>query len=156
MNKYDVRFCNCGRVHFLDAKKIDGICMNGDSVLVVCNNCGEFSETWYDENPDGYYVNSRHIRDTELKGDSIGLIIASSGEKIYMRSGSEATAYINGTFIDWETKEGECSDEDRKIVDTNRTIRMIGDETKITELSHYGVKIDWTGTKYKDSYLKGR
>ena len=154
MRKYNIKFCECGRIHFLDNKKIDNLCTKGKSVLVVCNNCGVTSEIWYTEQSDGYYVNSRRIRDKELEADDIGLIITSSGEKIYMKTGSEATAYVSGTFIDWDTKDEFCSEEDRKIVDTKKTIRMIDDEDKLLELSYKGVKIDWTGTKYEDSYLR--
>lgn len=153
MNKYDVRFCRCGRVHFIEWDKLNRVCDEEDkSVLFICNNCGKTSLIWLEECMDGKAWNSISIEDDELSTKDIELIIASRGESIWMKSGGYATCKAGSTFIDWDTPKGECSDEDRKIVDVERTICMIRDEEKLEELSHYAVDIDWKGTKFEKSY----
>ena len=40
MKKYSVRFCDCGRVHFIDENKLNEVCETEKSVMHICNHCG--------------------------------------------------------------------------------------------------------------------
>lgn len=155
MDKYKVKFCECGRVHFLDFEKVLKVCDEDDKTLLfVCNNCGKTLLIWLDECMDGKAWGSRSVSNEEVNPDTLGLIMTSRGEKIYMKTGGYATAMAGGTFIDWETKGEDITDSDRKTVDTKKTINMIRDEEKLNLLSNYAVDIKWKGTKFKKSFNK--
>lgn len=159
--KYDVRFCSCGRVHFINEEKVSKAIENNKEVLVVCNNCGNSfiigADKQYDKYLDDncYMMYSHSLRDTELDNlNNIDSIVFTSGEQIRMMTGGEATYHGTDVFIDWDTKKPENTPNDewseiRKTVDTQRTINWIGDEEKIEQMSHYLTGINWTGTKYK-------
>lgn len=153
--KYDVLFCRCGRVHFTEKKKLLEICdKQGKEILHICNHCG-FSVrrgvTDYDDGMAWYAeeLNNKEITDTS----NIGLIIATRGEQIRMQTGGEATSKVGGMFYDWGTPRPRDISEQEwldmlRTVDTQATINWIRDDEKLKALSHYAVKIDWTGTKY--------
>lgn len=161
--KYNVMFCKCGRVHFIDEEKINEAIKNNKQVLVICNNCGESliigaNESYEESGDKCYMMYSSNMIDTEINDTSkIHSIVFSAGEQIQMMTGGAATYYGNNTFIDWETKKPEdVSNEEweklRETVHTQHTINWIRDEDKLEQLSHYGSGIDWTGTKYKKDY----
>jgi len=163
MKKYDVRFCNCGRVHFIDQTKIDQAIENEKQVLVICNNCGNSfiigADKGYDEYLDQeiYNMYSYGMRDTELNDLSrIDSIVFTAGEQVRMMTGGTAT-YQGDCFIDWETKKPDnISNEEwekmQKTVNTQHTINWIRDEDKLEQMSHYVVGIDWKGTKYEKAW----
>lgn len=153
--KYDVRFCRCGRVHFIDYEKLCAVCDDqGKEVIQICNNCGDAFRRGLSDYLDGKAWYAEDLRDTEIADTSkIGLIIASSGEQIRMKTGGYATAEIAGTFIDWETpRPSDVPEQEwavmQRTVDTQATINWIDDEEKLKALSGYVVKIDWSGTGY--------
>lgn len=165
MKKYDVRFCNCGRVHFIDDKKVWKAIQNGKQVLVVCNNCGNSfligaNKSIDEDGNDCYMMYSYSMRDTKVDTpdelDKIDSIIFTAGEQIRMMTGGEAT-YHGDYFIDWDTKKPDDVSEEkwgemRKSVNTQHTINWIKDDDKLKEMSQYAVKIDWTNTKYQSKY----
>lgn len=152
---YEVLFCKCGRVHFLDYNRIDEICNMDKEVLHVCNHCGTMIRKGLSDCMDGKAWYSIHVRDEEITDFSkIALLIASTGETIRMETGYEASCIHGSCFIDYESdKPDNISDEewDRrcKTVDTKATINWINDDAKLKALSKYGVKINWKGTKYE-------
>lgn len=154
MNKYNVKFCRCGRVHFIEWESLEETCDYEDkSALVVCSNCGNVYLKWLSDCMEGKAWNSITIREEIFDEKSnIGKIIVSPGESIYMKTGKEATSMAGGRFIDWDSKDEDVTYEDRTTVDIEKTIRMIGDETKLRELSNYAVEINWKGTKYENSF----
>lgn len=155
MDKYNVRFCECGRVHFIEWKILNRVCdTENKKVLFICNNCGKTDLQFLDDYLDGKVWTSIPVENEMLEGTDVGLVITSRGERIWMKSGGYATSKVGTIFIDWDTPSNKCSEESRKIVDTQKTIRMIDDEEKLEELSHYGVDIHWKGTKYEKSYNK--
>lgn len=159
MTKYDVRFCKCGRVHFIENEKLEKVCSeNEKEILFICNHCGASSIIGLEDYMDGKAWYSYSVTNTEISDVSrIGLIIASRGEMIIMQTGSFATYLSGGLFIDSDTpKPDEITTNEwenkRKIVDTQRTINQIRDIEKVEALSHYGVHIDWKGTLYEKKY----
>lgn len=152
---YDVRFCSCGRIHFIDYDELCKVCDDENKeVLFICNNCGAVTRIGLDDYMEGKAWNSYDMRETELNDLSkFGKIIMSTGTKIPMKSGAAATAEWCGKFTDLETKKPEeISEADwEKVVstvDTQRLIKEIDDEDKLKCLSSYVIKIDWSGTKY--------
>ena len=154
MDKYCVKFCECGRVHFIEWNLLNEACYKDNkSALVVCSNCGKSYLKWLSDCMEGKAWNSITIRDRVLdEKDEVEKIIISSGDRIWMKTGKEACAKAGNTFIDWETPESEATYEERTTVDIEKTIRMIDNDEKLRELSHYAVDINWKGTKYENIY----
>lgn len=165
MSKYDVKFCSCGRVHFIDNEKVSKAITNSKEVLVICNNCGNSfvigADKQYDDtlDEDCYMMYSRSLRDTELNDlTNIYSIVFTAGEQVRMMTGGEARYHGNG-FIDWYTKKPDDVSENewdkvRKTVNTQHTINWIRNDEKLKEMSHYLVGIDWSGTKYEQDWNK--
>ena len=143
MKKYDVRFCSCGRVHFVDEAKINNAIENEKQVLIVCNNCGNSSVIGADiqEDDEGqtcYMMYSSSMRDTEINDmTKIDSIVFTTGEHVRMMTGGEAT-YHGNEFIDWDTKKpSDISNEEwekmRMTVNTRHTINWIKDDNKLSK-----------------------
>lgn len=163
--KYDVKFCECGRVHFIDEEKINKAIENNKQIIVVCNHCGDSFVIGADKqiDEDGkiiYMMYSFDKQNTEINDMSnIDSIIFTAGEQIRMVTGGEATYYGDGTFIDWETKKPDNVtskewEQMQRTVNTQHTINWIRDDNKLEHLSHYYSTIDWKGTKYEKSWHK--
>jgi hypothetical protein len=163
MKKYDVRFCNCGRVHFIEQEKVDKAIESGKQVLIICNNCGNSYVVGADKEQDEngktiYMMYSSDMRNKTLDDTSkIESIVFTAGEQIRMMTGGEATFYGNNTFIDWETEKpdnitNEKWHEMRKTVHVQHTINWIKDDNKLGQMSHYYTGIDWKGTKYEKTW----
>jgi len=160
--KYEVYFCSCGRVHFINTEKLNKAIENEKQLLVVCNNCGnsfvEGADKQDYDGEEGYMMYSYSKRDTEINDTSkIDSIIFTSGEHIRMMTGGEATFYGNGTFIDWETKKPDnVTDEEwktmRENVNVERTINWIRDDNKLSHMSNYVTGINWKGTKFENKW----
>ena len=157
MKKYDVRFCDCGRVHFIDEDKLNEAYDSEKSVIHICNNCGRTYMTWLEDYLDGKARCGRFVEDEEFDNNSlnqIGWVVSSSGERIIMRTGGEAT-YHGGIFVDYESKNDDNLknfERLRREVDIRSTINEINDDDKLEALSHYGTNIHWAGTKFEKSY----
>jgi len=157
--KYEVYFCSCGRVHFVDSEKLNKAIESEKEILVICNNCGNSfvegadKEEYDDE--EGYMMYLRSMRDTEINDISkIDSIVFTSGKQVRMMTGGEATFYGNSTFIDWETKKPDnVTTEEwevtRKTVHVQHTINWIRDDNKLNHMSNYVTDIDWKGTKFE-------
>lgn len=160
--KYDVRFCSCGRVHFIDEEKVNKAIDNEKQVIMVCNNCGSSriigaDKVTEEDGTDCYNMYSYAMRDEEINDLSkIDSIVFTAGEQVRMMTGGEAT-YQGDVFIDWDTKKPNDISEDewdkmRRTVNTQHTINWIRDDEKLEQMSHYLVGIDWTGTKYERNF----
>lgn len=163
MKKYDVRFCDCGRVHFIDDKKVSKAIETEKEVLVICNNCGNSFVIGADIQKDEegetiYMMYSYDMRDTEITDISkIDSIVFTAGKPIRMMTGGEATYHDNGVFIDWDTKRPDDVTESewdkiRRTVNIQHTINWIRDDNKLEQMSHYLSGIDWKGTKYEKEW----
>jgi len=163
MKKYDVRFCSCGRVHFIDQEKINSAIKNEKEVLVVCNHCGSSyvvgaSKECDEDGEECYMMYSQSMQDTEVNDMiKIDSIVFTTGEQIRMMTGGEATDHGGYGFIDWETEKSKnISSEEwekmRKTVNVEHTINWIKDDNKLEQMSHYLCGIDWKGTKYEKRY----
>ena len=161
--KYDVKFCSCGRVHFINQEKITKAIENEKEVLVICNNCGisfiigASKEQDYD-GEECYMMYSYDKRNTEINDMiKIDSIVFTAGKQIRMMTGGEATFYGNNTFIDCVTDKPESVTLDewkemRRTVNVQHTINWIRDDNKLEQMSHYYTNIDWKGTKYEKLY----
>lgn len=163
MKKYDVIFCSCGRVHFIDYNKLIDVCdKKGKELLHICNNCGATIRRGLDEYMDGKSWYSVDARNKEFEDTSkIGYIISSPGTPIPMKTGFDANCFLNGVFCDdgdYEFKYRNNFDlkekylNDSKIVDTQKLINNINDNDKLKNLSGYAVNIDWTSTEFETDY----
>jgi len=163
--KYDVKFCSCGRVHFIPTDKINNAIENDKEILVVYNNCGNSHIIGADreqdyEGKECFMMYSFGKRDTEINDTSkIDSIVFSLGEQVRMMSGGEATYYGHSGFIDWNTKKPSNITEEewaklRSTVHVKHTINWIRDDNKLDQMSNYLTGINWKGTKYEKEWHK--
>lgn len=117
--KYDIRFCKCGRIHATPIKKLDNALEKNKNVLLICAGCGkatligaDIEPNWNEPDKDCYMmysgdffvyenksITSSDFESTEsYKG--IEEIIYSHGIKVPMMTGQYATDYFNGRFLD--------------------------------------------------------
>lgn len=108
MSKYDVRFCKCGTIHFLEMKTLDDWCTDGKhstgkEIVHVCLNCGASIIRGLEDYEDGFAFYSRDVQETIVGFDSNKyLVILSKGVKLYMKSGNRPTGNRGNCFIDEE------------------------------------------------------
>ena len=158
MGKYYIMFCECGRIHFLDNKKIVDICENGETVLHVCTNCGKThligledhgnSEFWW------YCYRVKRTVNLDVEKERIKEVMCTQGTPVFMKNCREyANAYVNGEFIYWEYNSDTDYVRDEEV-DTKALIISIDDDEKCEELSNLMCKIHWAGTKFEKDYNK--
>ena len=119
MSKYEMRICSCGRIHMVNAEKIDKACEVNKDLLLICAGCGkailigaDIEPDWEDPNKECYsmytrvfsqnndsIINPYTFEDAEGK-KAIGEIIYSHGYRVPMLTGQYATDYFNGRFSD--------------------------------------------------------
>lgn len=133
--KYDVRFCSCGRIHFIDDKDISEAISEDKELVLICGGCGKAlfigaNKTMYElesDEPEEVYELYSYIEEKYFKIDSdnftkrieylktigwirykpIHMIVYNPGKKVYMKSGNIATLFINGVFHDQLISEFE-------------------------------------------------
>lgn len=177
--KYDVSFCQCGRIHVIPNEKIDNAIYNEKELLLVCGGCGTARKIGADIVPDFYGGTDKNVYEmyssivknvdmTEM-GD-YSEVIVDEGIRVPMKTGQYATAFNSGIgFSDMiypdlyeiDRKDitlDEVKDyfnkwrKDRVKVNMKRFISENEDEV-LEEISHYGVEgLDWTGTKYEHKF----
>lgn len=162
MKKYQVRFCNCGRIQFIQNELWDWMAEDCEHrrVIQVCQNCGTTVMHFLTENGEGFDMNGQDIRDTDISTDD-GItykFLFHHGEKVPLMCGVYADTFQGGKYINWDycrdtlgttyLPAAEATDPDCCKVDIQRLIREIGDEDKIRSMSGYAVGIDWSGTPY--------
>lgn len=152
MKKYDVRFFPNGRVYFLDCNILDEALKAGKEILIVMNAwSGGYALAigankvpaviWDDKaNPDDicYEMYSYGIKETEFSQEdltSFYKVIFTNGVQIRMKTGDQATCYISGEFIDWDTS---YQDFKQKYLYNN--------ETK-EQFEKLRSEVDWEATK---------
>lgn len=153
--KYNVHFCRCGRIHFTKVKDLYNAAINGKEMLLICNRCGCTTRIGADANIDWSLMYKFDVENQILLSDNIFNIVASIGERVYMETGEEASAYVNSVFYD------DCSrppkgvpnkefDMKRIVVDMKRTIDSIKDEEKLEAMSYCKIDaLDWSNTKWE-------
>ena len=150
MKNYDVRFFPNGRVYFLDYDILDEALEAGKEILIVMNcwsggyalAIGANKILWYDEdtgfNEISYVMYSYDIKETEFSQEDLTRfhkIIFTNGVQIRMKTGDQATCYISGEFIDWDTS---YQDFKKKYLYNNET------EEQFEKLRR---EVDWESTK---------
>ena len=150
MKKYDVRFFPNGRVYFLDYDILDEALEAGKEILIVMNcwsggyalAVGANKILWYDENTGfneiSYVMYSYDIKETEFSQEDLARfhkVIFTDGVQIHMKTGDQATCYISGEFIDWDTS---YQDFKKRYLYNNET------EEQFENLRR---EVDWEATK---------
>lgn len=168
MKRYDVWFCDCGRIHIMDYENYDWMIENCEhrQVIRVCTNCGNvhgqfLTKAYYEEIGEGFDVNGFDVTDRSFDTTS-GMDYRfhfSKGIMVPMKKGGYADYHFVDGFVDSEYIKQEFNTTDvtyakRKdpeciTVDTMRLIREVKDDDILTSISGYVVGIDWTGTKYE-------
>ena len=166
MDKYDCRFFPNGRVAFILKEDIDAAILARKEILVICNSwSGGYAKAiganvmpnWDFQNGTHTEMYSYEVKDREFTTEELQKfykVIITSGEKIMMKSGNEATFNHGNKFVDYGTKK-PCDisdirwDELVRTVDAQSTICFIDDDEKAECLSNYYCGIDWTGTKFE-------
>lgn len=119
MRKYNVRTCNCGRIHMIPNEKVERALEDDKNFLLVCAGCGAATLIGADIQPDwdepdkNYYMMysgdfsrqqdaSINISDFNTTANSKGIkeIFYSHGVKVPMMTGHYATDCFNGRFSD--------------------------------------------------------
>lgn len=172
MNEYSCYFTRDGRVVFILNKDIDKAIDTEKELLVVTTHCGDAftigANKRYDEfdNKDYYYDMYSYYfhNDTISNPEKFAKIIFTEGEKIYMKSGKEATDYFNGCYVDYDDYKlndlylGKISIPQNapcKTVDMERTINYFEQyvkdgEEKLRCMSCCAISaFNWAGTKYE-------
>lgn len=150
MKKYDVKFFPNGRVYFLDYDILNEALEAGKEILIVMNcwsggyalAVGVNKTLWYDENTGfneiSYVMYSYDIKETEFSQEDLARfhkVIFTDGVQIRMKTGDQATCYISGEFIDWDTS---YQDFKKKYLYNNET------EEQFEKLRR---EVDWEATK---------
>lgn len=119
--KYDVRFCKCGRIHFIDNKSLCNALEHDKNYVLICAGCGHamviganIEPDWFDPNKTCYMMYSGDFSEyknrTIIPSDfestdgrkGIEEVLYSHGYKVPMMSGMYATDFdhANGIFSD--------------------------------------------------------
>lgn len=114
MQKFEVRICSCGRIHFIDNALIDEALDQGKNLMLVCGGCGSVQLIGADRQPDwddpsktvfNMYTWSVHeeqkIWDASLftgtdKQKAVSKIFYSQGVQVMMESGYFAKSFEHG------------------------------------------------------------
>lgn len=110
MKNYDVRFCKCGHIHFIEQKEIDEAIEANEDLYLGCGSCGTISRIGADEffddcsgkkiynmynydiqSEDNVVVTSDTF--TAKEGKKIHKIIWSKGKAVPMMSNMNATVF---------------------------------------------------------------
>lgn len=172
MKRYDVWFCECGRIHIMEYENFDWMKDNcaHRQVIRVCTNCGAvygqfLTRNYYEDIGEGFDINGFDITDKSIDtaiDTSYGMEYRfhfSKGIMVPMKKGGYAdyhfkdgfvnSEYIRNVFNTTDITYAECKDPECTTVDTMRLIREVKDDDILTSISGYVVGIDWTGTKYE-------
>lgn len=180
--KYDIKICSCGHIHAIPVEKIDTAVNNDKDLLLICGHCGAATLIGADvitsSNKKRYMMYNRDFSSHE--SSSIGKdifdgtetqkavqeIFYSHGYGVPMKTGYNATDYMDGVFYDnsypliYEIQRNDITPEEifsyfaeydhkRSTVNMGMFIRLTPDDV-LQELSGYLIDgLDWSGTKYE-------
>lgn len=157
MGKYYIKICECGRIHFLDNKKIVDICENRGTVLHVCTNCGKTHLIGLEDHGNSeFWWYSYNVKDESLdiEKERIKEVMCTTGTRVPMKNSREfANSVVNGEFIYWKYNSDTDYVRDNEV-DTQSLINWINDDEKCEELSNLLIDIHWAGTKFEKEYNK--
>ena len=122
MSKFDVRICNCGRIHFIDDKLVDEALEQDKNLMVICGGCGtttligaDREPDWEDPNKtvfnmytyhmgqhDNFTLTADSFETVEGKKKGISKVFYSKGIQVMMETGYYAKSYdsASGRFQD--------------------------------------------------------
>lgn len=175
--KYSCYFMRDGRAVFIENKDIYESIDAEKELLIIDTHSGEAFAIGADKEVndkqygiDSEYIYNMYSRSYNNVDESVSdcsrfnKIVFVKGERIYMKSGNEATDYWNGHFSEYgnykpdDLNQGYVDipkDDPCKCVDMKRTIAYFENHVqdgkeKLECMSGYINKgFDWTGTKYK-------
>lgn len=175
--KYDIWFCNCGRIHFMPKSDWDWMAEDCEHrrVLQVCRNCGALYEHFLTESfyktpgfdLNGYdYINEDRIIFNPTD-DIQRRTYLDRGIKVPLIEGGYADGHWSNIYFNAEYMRrmgypsdisSSCEHPDCITVNTDRLIREV--QSKYPEeadellkcISGYLAGINWKGTKYERAY----
>ena len=147
--KYDIWFCECGRIHFMPKSYIEWLCQDTNrSIIQVCQHCGNTMRTnlsksfngGFDVNRSAYYNSIiSDTKDTRIILNR-GICVPVISDECY----GYAEHYNSAKWYDANGNETK--------VDTQLLIESLENLYDGTELlksiSCYYSGIDWSGTQY--------
>lgn len=176
-SKYDIWFCNCGRIHFYPRSDWDWMTEDHEHrrSIQVCRNCGALYEHFLTENgwtnEDGnpsfdlngysYHNEDRIVIDEEDQIQRRWYI--DKGIKVPLKEGGYADGYWSNIYFNAEymNQKGypsdiseNCQHKDCITVDTNKLIKKVKQDYPeifddlLYSISGYISGIDWDGTPY--------
>lgn len=174
--KYDIWFCDCGRIHFYPRSDWDWMAEDHEHrrSTQICRNCGAIYEHFLTENFDEYegkpgfdlngysYTNLDRI-EIDPKDEIQCRFYIDKGIKVPLKEGGYADGHWCGVYFNAEymNKMGypsdiseTCQHRECITVDTERLIHNITYDYKddaedlLKCISGYIVGINWDGTKY--------
>jgi len=113
-NKFDVRICKCGRIHFIDNNLIDEALEQDKNLMLVCGGCGSIQligadrETdWVDTGKTVFNMYTFNIQEEQQIWDAslftgsdkkkpVSKILYDAGVQVMMQSGYFARSFENG------------------------------------------------------------
>lgn len=164
MSKYEASIFPNGRVILIESDTVEKAFQQDKEVLIVCTATSDGyakvigSDDGFD--PDIFGASrldyQDYLKDTSLNSEELQWFykaIFSSGNKIYMKTGHEATAYMYGVFTDFNTNEKEIKNaypsltkeeiiKLRQTVDERKTVRFLPREDieeKVQALINVGI-----------------
>lgn len=166
MRKYDIRFCDCGRIHAIPQEVIDKAITNDQEVMLVCTNCGAqvvigadtFTDPDITDGPcysmytervrrDSFSISANDFKAPGRGKTTLSTIMFDMGIKVPMETGEYANRHYHGGFVD--DQQIGCITEQMTTVDVDRFIRE-NDEDIVEAVSGFHIPhMDWTGTKFK-------
>lgn len=173
MKKYDIRFCDCGRIHAIPQETIDKAIENDREVMLVCSHCGRQIVIGADVVDDldlgrCYSMYTDTVRNYEQmvietdnsetaagqffklpnRGKMLDSIIFAYGIPVPMQTALYANRHYFGGFVD--DRQAGCITEQMTTVDVDRFIMENADKEDILHaISGFHIKgLDWTGTKF--------
>lgn len=180
MATYEVRTCDCGRIHFIDHNKFDGIvfndrALNGKELLFVCRGCGAATRIGLEAYDSGYAYYSIPLESGDIYPLDDQVTFLSDGYRIPMHSGGYAISFRGGLWIDEESLVLEKGDgylfDFKEVsygfrpsltirdfpslnVNMSRVLREL-DGDHLRAISGFLWKsFDWSGTEYEREWNK--
>lgn len=143
MNKFDVRICKCGRIHFIDNSLIDEALEQDKALMLVCGGCGDVtligadrSADWDDPSKTIFNMFTFHVQEDQAVWDAslftgvsgmrpVSKILYDAGTKVLMNSGYFADSFEhgNGHFQDmwypdfWKIPTNATAEEYKEFIE---------------------------------------
>ena len=180
-----LHICRCGRLHFIEENSIPRLSSDGKVLLFICSRCGEAVRTWLDcipGNDEPFVMCSNIVQNGEIteksfshhfEGTPINSVIIDEGKDVYMKTGSPATAYVDGHPYDlghslveslFSIRKTDTVDEflngilqikfKCSVVDSDRTMGSLTDDERYCISRYYLPWLKHSHTDFVDQMME--